>query len=168
MPTAIFNLCFPAWANYHCVRGSHLFMSPFPDWLWRSGWLGVTGCPHWVSLTTSWWLLTSLWCLWCAHWCASVVPTLLATVKLTRPVPGAGAGPVRPMPVYPGPSTSSVPVGPARRSRQGSDYQFTLVRGSARQHINSDPRPTTQKLTPWDSLPATDTRGGVINSGALK
>ena len=55
---------------------------------------------------------------------------------------------------------SSVPVGPARHSRQGSDYQFTLVRGSARQHINSDPRPTTQKLTPWDSLPATDTRGG--------
>ena len=44
--------------------------------------------------------------------------------------------------------------------RQGSDYQFTLVRGSARQHINSDPRPTTQELTPWDSLPATDTRGG--------
>ena len=41
---------------------------------------------------------------------ASVVPALLATVKLTRPVPGAGVGPARLMPVYPG----SVPVGPAR------------------------------------------------------
>lgn len=44
MPTAIFNLCFPAWANYHCVRGSHLFMSPFPDTLK----IWVAGC-HWVS-----------------------------------------------------------------------------------------------------------------------
>ena len=168
MPTAIFNLCFPVWANYHCVRGSHLFMSPFPDNTlgpWRSLWMSLQ-CPHRLSLTTSWsrcWPLVSVWSL--------------VTVICARAAGHCKTDEASPVSRWRGPSDAGIsrPAAALCRlarpgPRQGSDYQFTLVRGSARQHINSDPRPTTQELTPWDSLPATDTRGegGVINSGALK